>query len=298
MKLQGGVLPALVTPLDSAGTFLPESFRAIIDYTLQGGVHGLFVIGSTGEAYALNLEEKKRVMDCAIEHNNGRVPVYIGVGGITTRDSVQLAQTAEAAGADVLSVVTPFFITPNYEELKQHFLAIAASVKIPVVVYNNGPRTNVDIPPRMVEELSAVDNIVGIKDSSGDMTKMAEYIRLTDGQNFGVFSGRDTLILANLAYGGIGAVAATAGFAPELVVGIYNSFMAGDYDQARKYQRKVAPLRLAFTLASFPALMKEALNLIGFNAGVTMAPIGKMSDSNRKVLIDLLKDADLYQKYA
>ncbi|MCP4404014.1 MAG: 4-hydroxy-tetrahydrodipicolinate synthase [bacterium] len=297
MKSPGGVLPALVTPLDSAGTFLPESFTSIIDYTLQGGVHGLFVLGSTGEAYALNLEEKKRVMECAIEHNNGRVPVYIGVGGITTRESIQLAQTAEAAGADVLSIVTPFFITPNYDELKSHFLAIASAVKIPVVLYNNGPRTNVDIPPCMAEELSAIDNVVGIKDSSGDMTKMAEYIRLTRGKNFGVFSGRDTLILANLMYGGVGAVAATAGFAPALVVGIYNAFMASDYDKAREYQLKLAPLRHAFTLASFPALMKEALKLIGFDAGVTMAPIGEMSASNRKVLVDLLKDADLYQKY-
>ena len=298
MKTPEGILPALVTPMDKDGIFLAESFRAIIDYTLEGGVHGLFVLGSTGEAYALSLEEKKRVMECAIEHNNGRVPVYIGVGGITTRDSVQLAQTAEAAGANVLSVVTPFFITPSYEELKQHFLAIAAAVNIPVVLYNNAPRTNVDIPPRMIEELSAVDNIVGIKDSSGDMTKMAEYIRLTKGREFGVFSGRDTLILANLMYGGIGAVAATAGFAPEIAVGIYNSFMADDYDQAREYQFKLAPLRHAFTLASFPALMKEALNLIGFDAGVTMAPIGEMTENNRNILIELLKDAGLYRKYA
>lgn len=298
MKLQGGVLPALVTPLDADGKFLADSFRAIIDYTIQGGVHGLFAIGSTGESYALNLEEKQRVMECAIDHNNGRVPVYVGVGGITTRDSVQLAQTAEAAGADVLSVVTPFFITPNYAELKQHFLTIAAAVKIPVVLYNNGPRTNVDIPPKMVAELAAVDNIVGIKDSSGDMTKMGEYIRLTQGQNFGVFSGRDTLILGNLMYGGIGAVAATAGFAPELVVGIYNAFKAGDYEKARENQFKVAPLRHAFTLASFPALMKEALNLIGFDAGVTLAPIGEMTEENRSVLIDLLKDVGLYRKYA
>lgn len=297
MKLSGGILPALVTPFDQEGKFLPRSFTKIIDYTLQGGVHGLFVLGSTGEAYALNLEEKRQVMECAIEHNNGRVPVYIGVGGITTRDTIQFAQAAEAAGANVLSIVTPYFITPSYEELKQHFLAIASSVKVPVVLYNNVPRTNVDIPPRMVEELSALDNVVGIKDSSGDMTKMAEYIRLTRGKEFGVFSGRDTLILANLMYGGVGAVAATAGFAPELAVGIYNSFMAGDYEQAREYQFKLAPLRLAFTLASFPALMKEALNLIGFDAGVTMAPIGAMSESNRKILIELLKEAGLYQKY-
>ena len=298
MKTPEGVLPALVTPLDKVGTFLPESFRAIIDYTLEGGVHGLFVLGSTGEAYALNLEEKKRVMECAIEHNNGRVPVYIGVGGVTTRDSVTFSKAAEAAGADAISVLTPYFITPSYEELKNHFLAIASSVKIPVMLYNNVPRTNVDIPPRMIEELAAVDNVIGVKDSSGDMTKMSEYIRLTREKDFSVFCGRDTLIFANLMYGGKGAVAATAGFAPELAVGIYNAFMEGDYEKARDYQFKLAPLRHAFTLASFPALMKEALNLIGFDAGVTLAPIGEMTESNRNVLIELLKDAGLYRKYA
>ncbi|PIE35750.1 4-hydroxy-tetrahydrodipicolinate synthase [candidate division KSB3 bacterium] len=298
MKTPEGILPALVTPMDKEGTLLPESFRTIIDYTLEGGVHGLFVLGSTGEAYAVNLEEKRRVMECAIEHNNGRVPMYIGVGGVTTRDTVQLAQTAEAAGADAISVLTPYFITPSYDELKEHFLTTASSVKIPVLLYNNVGRTNVDIPPRMIEELSSVDNLVGIKDSSGDMTKMAEYIRLTRGQEFSVFCGRDTLILANLMYGGKGAVAATAGFAPELAVGIYNAFMEGDYDTARNRQLKLTPLRLAFSLASFPALMKEALNLIGFDAGVTLAPIGEMTESNRHILIELLKDAGLYQKYA
>ncbi|MCP4404211.1 MAG: 4-hydroxy-tetrahydrodipicolinate synthase [bacterium] len=298
MKTPEGVLPALVTPLNKEGGFLPESFTSIIDYTLEGGVHGLFVLGSTGEAYALSLEEKKRVMECAIEHNNGRVPVYLGVGGITTRDTVRFAQAAEAAGADAISVLTPYFITPSYEELKNHFLAAASSVKIPVMLYNNVGRTNVDIPPRMVEELSSVDNVVGIKDSSGDMTKMSEYIRLTREKEFAVFSGRDTLILANLTYGGKGAVAATAGFAPELAVGIYTAFMAGDYEKARDYQFRLAPLRHAFTLASFPALMKEALSLIGFDAGVTLAPIGEMAEGNRKLLIELLKDAGLYRKYA
>ena len=298
MKTPEGVLPALVTPFNKEGEFLPKSFTEIIDYTLEGGVHGLFVLGSTGEAYALNLEEKKQVMECAIEHNNGRVPVYIGVGGVTTRDTIASAQAAETAGADAISVLTPYFITPNYEELKAHFIAIASSVNIPVLLYNNVPRTNVDIPPRMIEELASVENIIGVKDSSGDMTKLAEYIRLTQGKEFSVFCGRDTMIFANLMYGGKGAVAATAGFAPELVVGIYTAFKEGDYEKARDCQLKLAPLRLAFTLASFPALMKEALNLIGFDAGVPMAPIGEMPESNRKVLIGLLKDAGLYQKYA
>lgn len=296
MELPRGILPALVTPMDKNGVFLPENFKTAMDYAIRGGVHGLFVLGSTGEAYALTQETKKQVIECAIEHNNGRLPVYIGVGDITTRDSVALAKTAEAAGADVLSVVTPFFITPSYEELKQHFLAIASAVNIPVMLYNNAPRTNVDIPPKMVEELANVDNIVGIKDSSGDMTKMADYIRLTRGKQFVVFSGRDTLILANLCYGGVGAVAATATFAPEIVVGIYNSFMAGDYDKAREYQFKLAPLRHAFTLSSFPGLMKEALNMLGIDVGYTAAPVGEMSENNRKVLRELLIEAGLSPK--
>lgn len=294
MKYPIGIMPALVTPLDENEKLNVESFKGIIEYVLDAGVHGLFVLGSTGESYAFGLDEKVEIIKAALEINNGRVPVYVGVGGITTRDSIKLAREAEKLGVDGISVITPSFITPNYEELKKHFIDIAASVKIPVMLYNNVGRTNVDVPPKLVAELSKIDNIVGIKDSSGDMNKMAEHNRLTADENFAVFSGRDTIIFGNLMYGGKGAVAATAGIAPKIVVGIYNAYMEGNYELAKELQYKLTPLRNSFNLTSFPGLMKEALNLMGYNVGKTFAPIGPISEENKEILKGILRDIDLY----
>lgn len=285
-----GIIPALVTPLDENGKLMEGALRQVIDYTVDGGVHGLFILGSTGEIYGLEYEQKKRALEITIEQSNGRVPVYAGASEITTRDCIKLAQLAESLGAQAISVLTPYFITPSRNELKEHYIKIAKSTKLPVILYNNFDRTNVNITADLAEELSNVDNIVGIKDSSGDMTLMGEYIRRTQGKDFNVIAGRDTLILSNLVYGGTGAIAATANIAPKLPVGIYNAFKEGNLEKAREFQYALAPLRIAFGLGSFPVVMKEALRLVGIDAGVTLSPVGPMSDENRQKLTGILKD--------
>lgn len=291
-----GVIPALVTPLDEHGNLMEKALRQVIDYTIAGGVHGVFILGSTGEFYGLEWEQKKRAIEITVEQTAGRVPVYAGASEITTRDCIKLAKLAESiGGVAAVSVLTPYFITPSKSELKEHYLSIAAATKLPVILYGNDDRTNVSIPADLVVELSKVENIVGIKDSSGDMTKMGEYIRLTIDNEFNVIAGRDTLILANLVYGGAGAIAATANIVPSVVAGIYNSFMAGDLAKAREYQYKLAPLRIAFGLGTFPVVMKEALRLVGIDAGVTLPPVGPMSDANRAKLAEILKKLEVYQ---
>lgn len=290
-----GIIPALVTPLDEKGNLLEDALRKVIDYTIDGGVHGEFILGSTGEIYGLEFEQKKRALEITIEQTAGRVPVYAGASEITTRDCIKLAQMAESLGATAVSVLTPYFITPSRNELREHYIKIAASTRLPILLYGNDDRTNVNIPPDLAEELSHVENIVGIKDSSGDMTKMGEYIRRTNPEEFSVIAGRDTLILANLAYGGSGAIAATANVVPSVVAGIYNSFMAGDIVKAREYQNKLAPLRIAFGLGSFPVVMKEALKLAGIDVGVCLSPIGGISEENRNKLAGILKDLGVYQ---
>lgn len=291
-----GVIPALVTPLDEQGNLMEDALRKVIDYTISGGVHGVFILGSTGEIYGLEWEQKKRAIEITVEHTAGRVPVYAGASEITTRDCIKLAKLAEnIGGVSAVSVLTPFFVSPNKNELKEHYLQIAASTKLPVILYGNNDRTNVNIPPDLVVELAKVENIVGIKDSSGDMTQMGEYIRRTTGEEFNVIAGRDTLILANLVYGGAGAIAATANIVPKIVSGIYNSYQAGDLDQAREYQFRLAPLRIAFGLGTFPVVMKEALKLVGIDAGVALRPVGPISEENRTKLAEILKMLGVYQ---
>ena len=290
-----GVIPALVTPINEQGDLMEDALRRVIDYTIGGGVHGVFVMGSTGEIYALDFEQQKRAIEITVEHTAGRVPVYAGASEITTRDCIRLAQFAESAGADALSVLTPYFMKPSQDELKEHFKAIAASTKLPILLYNNPEKTGCSISVDLAVELADLPNIVGIKDSSGDMTNLGELIRRTAGKEFSVLVGRDTMIYANLCYGGTGAIASTGNIAPKIVSGIYDAFVAGDHKKALEYQYQLAPLRIAFGLGSFPVVMKEALRMVGIDAGVCVKPISGMTKQNRAKLAEVLKEMGLYQ---
>lgn len=287
-----GIIPAMVTPITADGKINEASLRKLTNYLIEGGVHGLFPIGSQGEFYALTFEEKKKVIEVVVDEARGRVPVYAGTGAITTREAIRLTQMAESAGVTAVSVITPFFIRPSDQELLQFYTDIAKSTKLPVLLYNNPPRTGVTITANFVVRASKVENIVGIKDSSGDLSLTAEYIRRT-GEGFSVLAGRDTLIYGTLCYGGKGAIAATANVAPKVVVEIYEAFVAGDWKRSLDAQYRLAPLRLAFDLGTFPVVIKEALTLIGIDAGAGIAPVGGMKPEAKEELKNILENMGL-----
>ena len=262
-----GIIPAMVTPITREGKINVAALRKLTNYLIEGGVHGLFPVGSQGEFYALTFEEKKRIIEVVVDETRGRVPVYAGTGAITTREAIALTQMAEAAGVNAVSILTPYFIKPNETELMEFYTSIAKATRLPVLLYNNPGRTGVNISADFVLKASKVENIVGIKDSSGDLSLTAEYIRRTD-ETFSVLAGRDTLIYGTLCYGGKGAIAATANVAPKVIVEIYEAFKAGDMKRSLEAQFRLAPLRLAFDLGTFPVVIKEALNLIGIDAGI------------------------------
>ena len=287
-----GIIPAMVTPITGDGKINSEALRKLTNYLIEGGVHGLFPVGSQGEFYALTFEEKKKVLEVVVEETHGRVPVYAGTGAITTREAVALTKMAESVGASAVSVITPFFVHPNDAELLQFYTAVAKSTKLPVLLYNNPGRTGMNISSDFVVRAAKVDNIVGVKDSSGDLTLTAEYIRRT-GEKFSVLAGRDTLIYGTLCYGGKGAIAATANVAPKIIVEIYEAFMAGDMKRSLEAQFRLAPLRLAFDLGTFPVVIKEALTLIGIEAGVGIPPVGGMKPEAKAELREILKNMGL-----
>jgi 4-hydroxy-tetrahydrodipicolinate synthase len=287
-----GIIPAMVTPVTSDGKINVEALRKLTNYLIEGGVHGLFPVGSQGEFYALTFEEKKRVIELVVDETRGRVPVYAGTGAITTREAIALTKMAEAAGANAVSVLTPFFIHPNETELFEFYSAIAHATRLPVLLYNNPGRTGVSISANFVVRASKIENIVGIKDSSGDLTLTAEYIRRTD-EKFSVLAGRDTLIYGTLCYGGKGAIAATANVAPKVIVEIYEAFQAGDLKRSLEAQFRLAPLRLAFDLGTFPVVIKEALNLIGIDAGIGIPPVGGIKPEAKEELKEILKNMGL-----
>ena len=292
-----GIIPAVVTPFDDNEDVDEGGFREILNYLIDSGVHGLFPVGSQGEFFSLTNEEKKRLMDIAVEETRGRVFVMPNTGAITTRESIELSQYAEKAGADCVSIITPFFISPDQRELHEHIKAICESVKIPVLCYNNPGRTGgVALTPATLARLAEeVPNFAGIKDSSGDLTQVAEMIRLCP-PDFKVIMGRDSLIYGALTYGAAGAIAATANVAPKLIVEIYQACREGDYDRAKECQRKLAPLRSAFGLGSFPVVVKEALTMMGLPGGRCRKPIQPLSEEKRAQLRDILVDMGITPK--
>jgi len=283
-----GIIPAMVTPFNRDESLNEEALRQLTRYLVAGGVHGLFAVGSQGEFWALDFEEKRRVIEIVVAEANGKVPVYAGTGATTTREAIRTTQMAATAGADAVSVITPFFISPSADELYEHYVAIARASKLPVLLYNNPSRTGVNLGVDLVTRLSAVDNIVGIKDSSGDMTQTGEYIRRCR-PGFSVLAGRDTMILSTLVYGGKGAIAATANVAPRLIVEIYDAFVAGDIKRALDAQYRLAPLRIAFEMGSFPVVIKDALELMGIAAGPTRGPVKGISEEKRARLREIVR---------
>jgi 4-hydroxy-tetrahydrodipicolinate synthase len=283
----------MVTPLTGAGKLNKEAYRQFIDYLIDGGSHGVFVSGTTGEFYGLSAAEKQEMFEIAVDSAGGRVPVYAGTGGITTKECILLTQIAEKCGVAAVSILTPMFISPSQQELYQHYREIAGATKVPILLYNNLPKTGVTITPETVERLADIDNIVGVKDSSGDFTLTSEYIRRTRDKDFSVLSGRDTLIHACLCYGGSGSIAACANIAPRICADIYDKYMSGDIAGSLEAQFAISPLRLAFTLGSFPTVIKEGLKLLGIDAGPCMGPVGPMSDEQRQELKGILQKMGL-----
>jgi 4-hydroxy-tetrahydrodipicolinate synthase len=284
-----GIIPAMVTPLTADEEINEKALRRLTNHLIDGQVHGVFAVGSQGEFWALSHDEKRRVWETVVEEARGRVPVYAGTVGVTTRETIELTRLAEKAGIDAVSILTPYFINPNDDEMFDHFKAVAESTSLPILVYTNPARTNLKISPGLLARLAQVKGIVGIKDSSGDLELTAEYIRVVP-PSFSVLMGRDTLLYAGLSYGAKGGIAATANVKPSLVASIYNKYMAGDLPGALQAQRELAPLRLAFVWGTFPVVIKEALNLMGMDVGPCRAPVGPLTADQREKLKKVLQD--------
>jgi 4-hydroxy-tetrahydrodipicolinate synthase len=288
-----GIIPAVITPFTPDERVDEGAFRKVLHAMIDQGVHGLFPVGTGGEFFALTREEKERLMKAAVEEAAGRVFVMPNVGAITTVESVALARHAEAVGSDAVSVVTPFFLKPSQEELFEHYKAICAAVKIPVLAYNIPDRTGgVALSVATVSRLAnTISNFAGIKDSTGDLTNSAEIVQACP-PGFRVFMGRDTLIYAALLYGCVGAVAATANVAPGAAVGIYTAVQAGDLARARELQAELSPVRKLFAVGSHPAGLKEAMVQLGMlGCGRCRRPTLELTpaqkDEVRKILLEV-----------
>lgn len=288
-----GIIVPIVTPVDEENHINEEAMARVVNYIIDGRVHGILAFGSNGEFFAIDADEQRKALACMVKTADKRVPVYMGIAGITTKECVETAKMAKEENADGISILPPMFISPSEDELYAHIVTIAETVPdLPVLLYNNPGKVGYGLSVNLVNRLADVPNIVGIKDTSGNMTLTAEFIRTTRDKGFKVMAGKDTMILGSLAYGAVGAIASTANIVPELVVEIYDKYMAGDIEGACEAQFKLTPFRNTFDKVSFPAGTKDACNLIGLDVGNSIKPNTTASpevlDEMREILTELV----------
>ncbi|PAD19675.1 4-hydroxy-tetrahydrodipicolinate synthase [Terribacillus saccharophilus] len=276
-----GIWPAMVTPFSADQRINKEAIQKLTNYLIEAGVHGLFALGTNGEFHMLDRNEKLTVAGEIIRAANGRVPVMVGTGGNSTKEVIELSRDMEALGADALSIITPYFVSPDQSELAVHYETIASAVTIPVMLYNIPSKTGMTIEAQTVARLAKHPNILGIKDSSGNFDNIQAYIDVSKNEEFAVFAGTDSLILQTLRAGGQGAVAATANVLPDKVLAIYHGFQDNDEQQAEEAQSSLQPLRDTFGLGAIPSSLKKAVELVGIPVGPPRLPV---TEANGEVL--------------
>jgi 4-hydroxy-tetrahydrodipicolinate synthase len=288
-----GIIPPVATPMQANEDLDLPRFKWFLDHLINEGVHGIFVLGTNSEFYALDEREKQEVIATAVAHVNKRVPVYAGTGAETTREVVRLTKMAEREKVDGISVITPYFVMPSQAEIYDHYRRIAEATSLPVLLYNNpGTCGGLKIEPDTVARLAEIPNILGVKDSSGDLQNTNEYIRVVP-DRFAVLMGRDTLIYAGLVCGARGAVPATGNIAPALLVEIYETFQRGDQAASKSAQHRLSPLRMALNLGTPPGGVKAALALLGRSLGPSRAPVGPLTPDKQQKMKAVLQEAGL-----
>ena len=282
-----GVGSAVPTPFDENGVNISE-FRKFLQFQIDNNVDALIVCGTTGESSTMTRDEKIIAINCALEFANEKIPVIVGTGSNNTREAIEMSEIAERIGADGLLVVTPYYNKCTQSGLIKHYSKIAESVSIPIILYNVPSRTGVNIEPQTCLELSKIDNIVAIKEASGNISQVAQISNLC-GYNLYIYSGNDDQIVPICSLGGIGVISVLSNIKPKFVHDMVYDFLDGNIDKARKMQLNILPLINSLFSEVNPIPVKYALNELGFNFGVPRLPLVEFSDTNKKVLRQYLK---------
>ncbi|MBR5316519.1 MAG: 4-hydroxy-tetrahydrodipicolinate synthase [Lachnospiraceae bacterium] len=290
MAVFTGAGVAIVTPFKENGEVNYEEFAKQIELQISGGSDAIIVCGTTGEASTLSHEEHLEVIRYCVEVVNGRIPVVAGTGSNCTETAVYLSQEAEKSGADALLVVTPYYNKATQKGLYEHFKIVADSVKIPVILYNIPGRTGgVNILPETVVRLcTEVENIVGVKDATGNLSQVAKMMALAKGK-VDLYSGNDDQIVPILSLGGKGVISVLSNIAPKQTHDICAKFFEGDVEGSRKIQLDAIELIDALFCEVNPIPVKKAMNLMGLNAGILRRPLTEMEDANAAKLEKAMK---------
>lgn len=286
-----GAFTALVTPFKK-GAVDYDALGGLVEFQISEGISGLVPCGTTGESSTLSHEEHHRVVEFVVKQARGRVPVIAGAGSNCTAEAVSLAAHAKEIGADAVLLITPYYNKPTQEGLFLHFSEVARQVKIPIVLYNVPSRTSVNMLPQTVARLSAVTNIIGIKEATGDLKQISEIIELT-GDDFVILSGDDFTTLPILSVGGTGVISVHSNIAPRDVNEMVTAYLAGDREKARKLHYRLLPLARVMFIETSPVPAKAALALMKKVAPDVRLPLAPLSEGSMVILTKVLKDYGL-----
>lgn len=283
-----GAITALVTPFTADNAIDEEAYRALIEWQISEGIHGLAPCGTTGESATLTHAEHEKVIELCIDQVAGRVPVLAGSGSNNTVEAISLTKFAQQAGADGALLITPYYNKPTQEGLYEHYKAIAEAVDLPLVPYNVPGRTGCNMLPPVVERLAKdFPNIVGIKEATGNMNQASEILENCPSE-FSVLSGDDFTALPLLALGGHGVISVTANIAPSLVAGLCNAWKSGSILEAQKIHHHLYPLHKAMFMSTNPIVVKTALGMMKkINPGLRL-PLCPLSGEDAAKLEDIL----------
>lgn len=266
-----GVITALITPLRD-GNVDEEAFKKLLERQIAAGVHGVVPMGTTGESATLHLDEHKRVVEMCVEQAAGRIRVIAGAGSSATDKAIELAKFAKTVGADGVLTVTPYYNRPSQAGLQAHFEAVADAVQIPILLYNVPGRTGVDLANETVAALAKHPNIVGIKDATGDLSRVS-WMRANIDEGFDLISGDDPSYLGYAAHGGCGVISVTSNVAPEGMVALHDAVQAGDLATARIWQDRLIGLHKGLFLDNSPSPTKYALSRLGYCSEEVRLPL-------------------------
>lgn len=278
---------AIVTPFTQDGVNF-EEFRKLIEFQIENKVDAIIVCGTTGEAATMTENEKKQTIKFAIDVVAKRTKVIVGTGSNNTKTAIEMSKWAQEIGADGILVVTPYYNKTTQNGLIAHYTEIAKSVKLPIIMYNVPGRTGVNILPSTCKELSKVENIVGIKEASGDISQVAKIASLC-GDDFSIYSGNDDQIIPVLSLGGKGVISVLSNVMPEYTHDMVYHYFNGNTEQAMKMQLEVIDLIDALFVEVNPIPVKYALNLMGFDFGKPRLPLIEMAESNKDLMKNVMK---------
>ncbi len=287
-----GSFVALVTPFTDDESLDEAKLKELIEFQIDGGTHGIVPCGTTGESPSLSEEEHDRVIEITVETVNGRVPIIAGTGSNSTTRTLRATEHAKAAGADAALIVTPYYNKPNQQGLYAHYMKIADSVDIPIIIYNVPGRCGTDILSETVARLAEHPNIVGLKEATGELKRSSELISMCP-DDFVVLSGDDINTLPILSVGGKGVISVVANVNPADIAETCNAFKAGNIELARKLHYKTMQLAVDLFIETNPIPAKTALMLMGKLNGKLRLPLAPLTPANQETLRQTLKDAGL-----